>query len=323
MNKNVLLIAVGGIGFRHFQALLNCRENINLYVVDLSEEALSRAKEYADSTDVEIEIQYYKDISGVPQNVDVAIIATSSKPRRKIFEELISTHNVKNIIFEKVLFTKTEDYAIVANIIKEKRINAYVDCIARTYPIYHQLRKECKDSRFVIANMRGGNWGLACNAIHLVDQLAFIADADTKNVHCVGLLKDEVEDSKREGYVEFYGKLVGDIGANCSFSIECNHSTEPLEFEFVTDKYYYCVNEVDRKMVKVEVGSGQVVEDDAIEIRYVSQVTNINVDKLLRGEEIDLPSFDESRYLHEALHDVFLEKYNAVTNSDGTYCPIT
>ena len=45
MNKeNVLLIAVGGIGFRHFQALINCQSDFVLYVVDVSREALEQAR---------------------------------------------------------------------------------------------------------------------------------------------------------------------------------------------------------------------------------------------------------------------------------------
>ena len=47
MTANVLLIAVGGIGFRHFQALLNCESDFELHVLDLNTDTIERAKAYA------------------------------------------------------------------------------------------------------------------------------------------------------------------------------------------------------------------------------------------------------------------------------------
>lgn len=323
MKKNVLLIAVGGIGFRHFQAVINCKEPINLYVVDISEEALSRAKEYADTLAKKPDIVYSKDMSDIPEHIHVAIIATSSLPRRKVFEELVANHTVDNVIFEKIMFPKLEDYEVVQKILDEKKIRAHVDCPARCYAVYHRIREESKDCKKFTAIMRGSNWGLACNAIHLVDQVAFMADVDTKQVVCSGDLEEEIVESKRQGYVEFFGKIIGNIGDKCSFLIECDHKDNPLAFEFFTDKAYYYVNEGDGLFKKVTNGAQDDLSVEKITIPFVSQLTNISVDGLLRGEAIDLASYAETRPLHEALLKTFLSHMNKIQGTENELCPIT
>jgi tRNA A37 threonylcarbamoyladenosine dehydratase len=43
---NILLVGVGGIGFRHFQSLAAFALPANLMIVDVDQNALNKAKEY-------------------------------------------------------------------------------------------------------------------------------------------------------------------------------------------------------------------------------------------------------------------------------------
>ena len=140
MVKRVLIIGVGGIGFRHFQALFNCKERIEIYVVDVNDDAIRQAKEYKNAQNTNIDVFYSKRISDVPEHIHLAIIATSSLPRRSIFEELVRNREIEKIIFEKFLFPKMDDYDFVENVIKEKRIEAYVDCVARIYDFFNVIK---------------------------------------------------------------------------------------------------------------------------------------------------------------------------------------
>lgn len=323
MKKNVLLIAVGGIGFRHFQAILNCKEDINFYVVDISADALKRAKDYADTIDKKPDIFYSQDTSTLPEHIHVAVIATASLPRRNVFESLVAEHTVDNVIFEKVLFPKLEDYEAVQKILEEKKIRAHVDCPARFYDVYNKIKAESKDCKYFTAVMKGSNWGLACNAIHLVDQVAFMAGANTKEISCSGDFEEAILESKRKGYIEFFGKLIGSIGSKCSFVIECDHNDTPLAFEFFTDKAYYYVNEGAGIYKKVLNGQQNSIITETITIKYVSQLTNLSVDGLLKNEPIALVSYNETRPLHEALLKTFLSHMNRVNGTDDDLCPIT
>ena len=324
MKKSVLLIGLGGIGFRHFQAILNCKEEFDLYVVDISNEAIKRAHDYAGSISYNASVHYYLSIDDIPSmHFNVAFIATASIQRRSIFENIIKKHLIDNVIFEKFLFPTFEDYEVVERVLNEKKIKAFVDCPARMYSFYHSIKAENKDCKYFIACMKGSNWGLACNAIHLIDQVAFMSDADTKNIDCIGILEDKIFESKRKGYIEFFGKLIGDIDKKCKFIIECDHMDNELSFEFVTDKAYYYINEVKGLFIKVDLINNNQITIDKIDVPYVSQLTNINIDCLLSGKKIDLPSYSESKPLHESLLKVFIAHMNKVSGKISKSCPIT
>lgn len=323
VSKNVVLIGVGGIGFRHFQALFNCNNEIDIYVIDINKSALDKAKEYSDSIDTSKRVFFLEELDDVPEKIIVSIIATSSLPRRSIFEKLIEKHTVYNIIFEKFMFPSIDDYEYVEDLLKKNKINAYVDCPARIYEVYNEIKTECKKSNTFKAYVKGSNWGLACNSIHLVDQIAYMSDADTDKVICTGVLENTVYDSKRIGYKEFYGKIIGSIGDGISFSIECDHFNNPLTFECFSDNTYYCVNESERLFTKVLLNKPNDVKTVSIDIPYVSQITNINVDSIIEGETVFLPTFYESKPLHKALLSMFLKQIRDVDNSDTNLCPIT
>ena len=50
-----------------------------------------------------------------------------------------------------------------------------VDTARRAFPIYQQIRDYFADDPIVHMDVRGGDWGLACNAIHFLDLLSFLA----------------------------------------------------------------------------------------------------------------------------------------------------
>lgn len=323
MVKKVLIIGVGGIGFRHFQALFSCRERIEIYVVDVNDDAIRQAKEYENTLNTDIDVFYSKKISDVPELICVAIIATPSLPRRSVFEDLVKNHTVEKIIFEKFLFPKMDDYDYVEKIIKEKGIEAYVDCVARIYDFFNIIKDQVKDCRYFTVSIRGSNWGLACNAIHELHLIAYLAGMDTRDITCFGNLENVAYASKRDGYIEFFGKIIGRLGDKVSFSLECNHSDDPFVYEFYTDKYYYCVNQTKRTFSKITFdGLGEIVTAPA-DFLYVSQITNRNVDCLLRNEKPFLPSYEDSIPLHKALLNVFLEHYKTIENRNTDICPIT
>lgn len=319
----VVLIGVGGIGFRHFQALFNCNNDIEIYVVDVNLDALDSAKQYGDSIEKSNRVIYTDKLDDVPEKVNVAIIATPSLPRKRVFDILIQKHKVDNVIFEKFMFPQLDDYRYVEELLNKAGTKAYVDCPARIYDVYNMIKKECVGSKFFNAYIKGSNWGLACNAIHFVDQIAYISGGDTESVVCTGLLDDEMVDSKRRGYKEFYGTLVGCIGNEITFSISCDHGDNPLVFECYSDKAYYRVSEVDKTYTKVLFDRPDEFETVSIDIPYVSQITNLNVDSILNGEKVYLPTYNESKPLHESLLTVFLNKMNEINNSNEDLCPIT
>lgn len=324
--KNVLLIAVGNIGFRHFQALLNCRSTFALHVVDLDAAAIERAKTYAADNANGRTIRYYASLTEIaaPTTFHTAIIATSSLPRRAVFEELISLHTVKNIIFEKVLFPHIEDYPTVESLLNGAGISAYVNCGRRTMDTYIALREELRDKHPLFFSLRGGDWGLACNGIHIIDLFAFLAGMKDYSVSCSGaLLEDKLFESKRPGYIEFYGKLVGRLGKDTCFSIECTHGQTEAEIEIYTETTYYRIYEAGGTIMSQALDGSAPVNISHVSLPPVSQITNQVVDRLFNGEPAGLTCYQESAQLHVAILREFIKKRNMLLGKEEDLCPIT
>lgn len=324
--ENVLLVAVGNIGFRHFQALLNCHSSFDLHVVDVDRNAIVKAKSYAGDHANGRAIYYYASLKEIqaPTAFHTAIIATASLPRRAVFEELISLHTVKNIIFEKVLFPRVEDYLDVQMLLNREGIAAYVNCARRTADIYIALREELAAAKKLFFSMRGGNWGLACNSIHMLDLFSFLAGVEDTLVFCSGVgLEDKIFESKRSNYIEFYGKLVGRLGERSLFSIECVKEPVIPEIEIYTDTTYYCIRESAGTILSQPLNGTGPAEIRRFDLMLVSQITSGVVDRLFSGQLPGLTAYEESAKLHVSLLQEFIKKRNALIGKEEELCPIT
>lgn len=322
---SILLVAVGGIGFRHFQALLNCQSDFELHVVDTSIDAVNRARTYAGEQQSRKQIHYYHAVSELKpaMHFQIAIIATSSLVRRAIFEELITHCKVQTVIFEKVLFPELKDYEEVGELLQKNSISAYVNCARRVQDIYQELCKETRHSKWLHAQIVGADWGMACNAIHMVDLFAYLSSAAVEHITCSGvLLENQIYDSKRKGYIEFYGKLIGKIGEKTTYRIECSHGKAAPTIELFTEKAYYCINEADGCITKQALESGEF-EEKYFRLTYVSQTTTQVVEMLLRKQPVELTSYEESAKLHIPVFKEFLKRRNQILGREEEICPIT
>lgn len=325
--SHVLLIAVGNIGFRHFQALLNCRSAFDLHVVEINGGAVACARDYAVDHANGREIHYYASLREITPGTafHTAILATASLPRRAVFEELVSLHTVKNVIFEKVLFPRIGDYAVVGLLLDQLGIAAYVNCVRRISDSYAALRVELASAKSLFFSMRGGDWGLACNAVHMVDLCAFLSGTPGSGpVLCSGAeLEDQIVQSKREGYIEFYGRLVGSLNQRVLFSIACIHGPLPAEIEIYTDTAHYRIHETEGIIFRESLDSAEPTGTLPLEIPPVSQATTQVIDRLFVGEPAGLTTYTESAKLHLAILQEFIKKRNALLGTEDDACPIT
>lgn len=322
MNR-IVLIGVGGIGFRHFQSLMTDRKHeLHLTLVDVDKSALLKAEEYeAQNINNFIKVDYVEDIALVQGAIDVAIIATSSMVRRKIFEELTSRAEVKNVIFEKFLFPKMIDYQEVKQILDIKKIRAFVNCPCRLYPGYVSLKEELRNVNHLDVGCTGSNWGMACNVIHTIDVLGFLLDSYDTLMVDASMLDEEVIEAKRKGYIEFTGRLMCELGNKANIVFDSDKTGEtPFKFTIYAGDKIYTILEEQRKMLISH--KGECRECD-FPIYYQSQLTATVIDELIETDHCGLTRFDDTIQWHTAFLSAFLEKYNQATGSREDACPIT
>ena len=315
---NIVIVGLGALGKRHLQSVLNMDSELDITCVDIIEggnEVLDDCKHPSN-----IKLKYTNQMSEVPSIIDLAIIATSSAPRRMIFEELISNAEVRNLIFEKVLFQKVEDYFAVKNTIEEKGINAWVNCARREWQSYRELVQlgVLKDS-FLI-NIYGGEWGLACNGIHMLDLIEYIVGTGTiSEIKCT--LLDEIVESKRQGYKEVYGNISGKVGKYGAFNISCMKDSDvPFVIEFVTAEGIYRVLE-DSGMLEI-YGKDREYQciSKPFSVEYQSQLTSKVAEGILSNGCCNLPQYEDSMELHIKMLRPMLDFFKEY---GFDYCPIT
>ena len=320
--KNIAIIGLGGIGFRHFQSLMNSNLEIKLVLVDVSQNALERARRFEENNKNNmIELFYTDNIEDCPRRIDVAIIATSSLVRREVFESLVFFSVVDAVILEKFLFPREEDYEYVRNLIKEKNIKAYVNCPCRLYPGYINIKKELNGIDRIDAIITGANWGLACNAIHTVDTIGYLLDSYDEMTVDASMLNDKIEESKREGYIEFTGWLICEIGTKGRIIMGSDDTGEvPIKLILLCGEKTFIIYEADKKMFVSCKGSSQLVD---FPIYYQSELTASVVGELITTGKCGLTRYEDTIQWHTALLKAFIHKYNQITRENKDCCPIT
>lgn len=313
MRSNVVVIGTGGIGQRHLQSLYEIKEDISIYVVEINTTLVNELSKKYD------EVHFYNNFEELPSVVDVAIIATSSNVRKVVFENLIKGRTVNNVIFEKVLFQCKQDYYIVDDLLKKNGVNAWVNCARREWDSYNWLVKHLANVKTFNVSYVGGNWGLGCNAIHILDLIELLTSDSIDSINADYLLPGLIE-SKRKGFHEFFGTLIGCTTKGFFFSINCmeSNSTELLIVE--ADDMSIIVDETSQR-VRIKNAQDNWKEE-SFNIAYQSQLTAKVVKSILTGNGCRLSKYEASMELHLKLLDS-LRGYFANEGIEEGISPIT
>lgn len=314
--KTIAIIGLGNIGKRHLQAALALDLDLKIFCIDIIEPDFSEF----DITKTD-NIVFSKSINDLPKSINTVIIATSAAIRRTVFEELISNCVVRNIVFEKVLFQKEEDYIYVDKVIKTKNIHAWVDCPRRINTSWKRIKNLIDENNEFSFIVSGGNWGLGCNAIHYFDVIKWLTGDN--DIQITSFAKyGEIFESKRTGYKEICGIVEGHGGKCRYFSISC--TPNPM----TTQIYIFSEN---RRIVLLNDETEMVIEDgdnrwlerrEKMQPTYVSETTKIVLTDIIERGKCELISWDDSMYLHlmwlRSLFPIFNEK-----GYKKGLCPIT
>lgn len=316
----VCIIGVGQLGSRHLQGARRCSTPLDIWVVDSSSESLRVAEMRYNQIEsyVNHKIHYEKSMKNIPRNIDLCIIATSSKPRYKILEDLLESHKVQYLILEKFLFTSLEEYELASELIKRNAVIAYVNCPLRLYDNYAYIQSIIDRSCPIEMNVCGTDWGLCCNAIHYIDVFMQLCGENTYEVN-TDMLIPHIKESKRNGYIEINGTL--------KFKTKCGNKLSLTSFP---------PDENNTSCIVSIINGGKYIEFDEIEgilkvdntnfsfpIPYQSELTGLYIDTLIKGEKLSLSKYEESKRYHKVFLSQILAFYNKLKNENTTTLPIT
>lgn len=315
----VAIIGAGQLGSRHLQGLKGAKSPLSITVVDSSQESLRVAQERYDAipTNGEKEVRYVTDIASLPQNIDLVIIATGSKPRAAIVKSLLNAKHVKNLVLEKVLFPVLSDYDEVGKLLKEKNVRCWVNCPRRMYEMYQEIAGLI-DKNLPVKMIYGEeNWGLCCNSIHEIDIFMYMCGESEYTLDTSGV-NNTIEASKRNGYIEMTGTL----------RVKTPNGSE-LKLISVNGYEGFSGITIDNGDIHVSVdeshGAWRVGDDNhTFAVPYQSQLTGVLADEILVQGSCHLSTFEQSSNYHKPFIEALLSKYNSITGEkDNKLLPIT
>lgn len=326
MTYKIALIGAGQLGSRHLQGLKKISTAVSIDVVDPNTESLSIAKERYEQVENNPfikEIRFLSSIEELNDNIDLCIIATSSNIRAFITQELVSKKNVKAIIFEKILFQKVADYEAILNLIREKKIKAWVNCPRRIFPDYIEIKKLITPNEKLTFFLTGGNWGLTCNGIHFIDLLAFLNNNNDFTFDSSDI-DDNFQMSKRLGFVEFTGTIKGKQSNGSEIIINAlNGSNAPHIITITGENAIIIIDETNGELRIALSKNDWKWENKKLNIMFQSQLTGFTAEEILTKGNCGLTTFDESVKIHVSYISSILEFYNKSQKALTDTCPIT
>jgi len=323
--KTIALIGAGQLGSRHLQALSKLTFAAQVEVVDIFPASLETAKirfeEMPENRNIE-HIKYVSSLQEISGQIDLAIVATNADIRADVIRTLISLCDVENLVLEKVLFQKIEEYGEIEALLRKNEIRAWVNHARRAFPFYRKLKNLLSASKQVSFQVQGGAWGLGCNGLHMIDLLAFLTDAKTLKMS-TNRLNNTILQSKRKGFVEFSGALEGQVGSH-HFDIFCHEEFLPAIITISSDMLCVIIDESNGwfRMATKENGWKWVEKKEKI-VLFQSELTNVIVEDIFRTGGCDLPTYSEAK----SLHVPFVTELSAFVNQHSAekyvICPIT
>ena len=326
--KKIAIIGLGNLGSRHLQALALLKETITIELVDVSESSLNiaveRFYEVPEAKNYQGTIHRYMSINNLSEQLDLVIVACNSKERRALTEELLNKKNVKYLILEKVLFPFIEDYEIIARLLKNKGVKAWVNCSRRMMPSYHAIKGRITPGLPIDISIVGSNWGMASNGIHFIDLFCYLTENHTLKLNMFALDEDNPKESNRKGYVDFTGTVVGKTERGDFFRMS-SHSTGslPIQVSIQTPAERILINEYLGNGIFSSPTNQWKGELFDFEIVYQSRLTAWLAESLFQTGTCDLTEYEEATTLHKLYLSSLMEYQTLKSGKEVNICQIT
>jgi predicted dehydrogenase len=320
MSNTILLIGAGNLGSRYLQGLKAVNSKIIIYVYDIFEESLIKAKNYYDIIPENIfykEIFFINKLDKLPNSFDIIIISTTSNVRLKIIEELLIFNiKFKNLILEKVLAQNFNNIDKILFLLRNHS-NVWINTPRRMMYWYNTIKSNLKSNIPIKMSIRGGDWGLACNSIHFIDLINYFTGEYITNI-ITAKLNNKWEPSKRVNFFEVFGELNIYFSNGSHLILESNQiliNTYIIKFQQLNSEW-----EIDEKLGVAKNSNGLLING---ELTLQSKLTPILVEKLINSNSCELTDLHTSAKLHTPLIESLLSHWNISMNKKDNFLPIT
>ena len=315
----VLIVGAGQLGSRYLQGLSKAGVPLTIIVFDVSLESIGRAEirwREVDGDKTQHRVRYVTDLAKVPSEIDLAIIATLADVRPSIVARLVERIVVKYWVLEKVL-TQSEAGLDKIQACIRSNSKAWVNTPRRMMPWHQQVKATFGMLPPLTLNIQGDLWGLACNAVHFLDLLAWWTGETLQLVNTERLDSDWFQ-SKRPGNWEIGGTLVALFSGGSQALLTAKAGGPAVSTMEVSDgKSSWEMNEVGGIARRSD---GFIIPGRLL---YQSEISSGLVEGILTNGYCDLPTLAESIDLHRVFIGSMHEHWRRSGHPTATFVPIT
>lgn len=313
MSRRILLAGAGQLGSRYLQGMAEFEEPLEIWVLDPAAASLERARQrWSEVTAGENvhSVRYIQGLDGLPDNIDLAIVASTADVRPSLVTGIVAQVQVSNWVLEKVLAQSLEGLGDLSTAIGATP--AWVNTSRPAWFLYRRLRAAL-GSGAVQARFEGIR-GLACNAIHFIDLVARWNGAAVSRVDTQGL-EAAWFPAKRPGFQEVKGTL------DISFT---DGSSLYLSSDDGAGGHTGLIRNGQEWQIFETLGYAVSVAGERIEggAELQSAVTAPLMADIFAGRECGLPTLAQSCGQHAAFLRA-LQAHRAAGGRGGSILPIT
>lgn len=325
----VAVVGGGQLGSRYLQGLAACDPALEVIAVDPDPGSLrtcrSRWSEVG-GEESSHRLALVSAITDLPTRVDLAVVATNAAVRPAVVEGLSGHAKVEAWLLEKVLAQSLGDLDRITQAIG--RQPAWCNTWARTTPWFQQLGARLGDGP-ITAAVHGGSWGLACNAVHFLDLVAWWSGERLATVDGSGLDREWLA-AKRPGHLEPTGRLTAhyDGGSSLTLTAAPPKRTGDVAGHELPDVLTVRTASGGWRIDGPMSETGGRATDDAGSridgrIEYQSERTAPLVSTILATGDCELPELSSSTDLHRRFLLGLLPKRPTIDGSSDDRVPIT
>lgn len=324
--RNILIIGAGELGSRHLQGIIKSQYDLDVYCVDPSENSLAKAKSRSEEILHTHNLKFLKNYNDIPQEIFLCIVATSANIREYVVKDLLKTLQIENLVLEKVLYQSIKSFENIDQEIEKLLIKPkiWVNHPRRMFPIYQKIKTLAKNfGKLIEFNLIGSNWGLACNSLHYLDLIEFLAESEI-NIIDSESINNSIIDSKRSGFIEFSGKIKGELKNGVRYEINDvpNIPSTSISLILSFEKCVIFIQETPIQICKI-IHNNKINEDLEFITGYQSSLSTEIIDNLISGKELMLTRYNSAINTHKLFIESLLNKYNTIKGIESEVLPIT
>lgn len=329
--KNIVLIGCGNIGTRLLQSLITVplfgpSNPVQVHCVDPEMEGQERVgarvrEVLGDTIPDFLKISVSGSLPNFDAEIDLAIVATTSKPRFSIVQGLLDICSPRNLILEKFLFVEHAAYERVQAQLEAGGIQCWVHAPRPTWPGYKSLKDRISNAGPIVYRVGGANWALASNAVHFVAAFTSLTGESISSFDGTRLDSKPVE-NKRDGYLEVTGQLsaIGSAGSKLEMVCAAEGRSVPA-VDIITRAGRYVILESEQRMFANDESTEWKWRDEEFKILFASQMQE-PLSQVLQGDPCDLPLYSEMVAPHQNLMKIFNTVFFG-EDSELSDCPVT